>query len=102
MILAIVSFYLKKTYNYEKLTLHYCRYPGNWLGIRIFCLPIRKYYPCAIGYSNYSVAFGRYKKGMMSKNDSKSQNETIYLILHIVFWLAAIAVLLTYLIRLAW
>jgi len=55
------KFLPKKTYNYEKLTLHYCRYPGNWLGIRIFCVSYRrKYNTRIISYSNYCIAFGRY------------------------------------------
>jgi hypothetical protein len=101
MILDIVSFYLEKTYNYEKLTLHYRRYPGNWLGIRIFCVFYRKYNTRIISYSNRCIAFGRYQTGMIFGNGSKSPNEVIYLILHIVFWLSALAVLLTYFIRLA-
>ncbi len=102
MILVIVSFYLKTTYNYEKLTLHYRRYFSNWLGIRIFCVSYRrKYYTRTISYSNYSIAVGCYQTGMMFGNGSKSQNEVIYLSLHIVFWLSSLAVLLTYFIRLA-
>jgi hypothetical protein len=76
MILDIVSFYLEKTYNYEKLTLHYRRYPGNWLGIRIFCVFYRKYNTRIISYSNRCIAFGRYQTGMIFGNGSKSQERS--------------------------
>ena len=71
-----------KTFNHEKLTLHYCRYFSNWLDIRIFCLSYRrKYNTRFIGNCHYCVAVGRYQEsiGFLRAENRESRHKVMTL-----------------------